>query len=96
MAQSGKGNGNGRLSAGDLAQAALTTVQELTGYDPEAVTALEWDGELWEITVDVLELTRIPNTTDVLGEYIVKLDETGTLRGYRRARRFQRGQAQGA
>ena len=90
MAQSG--NGNGRLSAGELAQAALTTVQELTGYDPEAVTALEWDGELWEITVDVLELTRIPNTTDVLGEYVVKLDEAGKLHGYRRERRYQRGQ----
>jgi hypothetical protein len=44
--------------------------------------------------VDVLELSRIPNTTDVIGEYVVRLDESGTLRGYRRERRFQRSQAQ--
>jgi hypothetical protein len=84
---------DGRLSAAELSQAALTTVQELTGYDPEAVTGLEWDGDSWEVTVDVLELSRIPNTTDVLGSYIVQLDEKGTLRGFKRARRFQRGHA---
>jgi hypothetical protein len=86
---------NGSLTAAELGRAAMTTVQELTGYEAEAVTALEWDGELWQITVDVLELARIPNTTDMIGEYIVRLDESGTLRGYRRERRFQRCQADG-
>lgn len=89
MAQS---NENGRLSASELSRAALTTVEELTGYEPEAVTGLEWDGEFWSITVDALELARIPNTTDVLGTYSVQLDESGTLHGYRRTRRFVRGQ----
>src|SRR5689334_14463109 len=86
-------NGATRLSAAELSRAAVTTVAELTGYRPEAVTALEWDGETgtWRITVDALELSRIPNTTDLLGEYVVQLDEAGTLRGYHRARRFQRG-----
>lgn len=84
---------DGRLSAGELSQAAITTVEELTGYDPEAVTGLEWDGDSWQVTVDVLELSRIPNTTDVLASYVVQLDEKGTLRGLRRARRFQRGHA---
>jgi gas vesicle protein GvpO len=88
-------NSNGKLSAIELGRAAMRTVQELTGYTPEAVTALEWGGEFWEITVDALELSRIPNTTDVLGEYTVRLDEDGTLRGYRRERRFQRSQAEG-
>lgn len=84
---------DGRLSAAELSHAASTTVQELTGYDPEAVTGLEWDGDAWQVTVDVLELARIPNTTDVLASYVVQLDEKGTLRGLRRARRFQRGHA---
>jgi hypothetical protein len=87
-------NEDGRLSAAELGQAALTTVEELTGYQPEAVTGLEWDGELWRVTVDALEMSRIPNTTDVLGEYEIQLDDQGTLRGYRRTRRFVRGAAQ--
>jgi hypothetical protein len=86
--------GNGTLTAAELGKAAMTTVRELTGYEPEAVTALEWDGEFWQVTVDVLELERIPNTTDVIGEYVVRLDESGTLRGYRRERRFPRSQAE--
>ena len=84
---------NGRLSATELGQAALTTVEELTGYAPEAVTGLEWDGEFWRVTVDALEMARIPSTTDVLGSYMVQLDEQGTLRGYKRVHRYIRGQA---
>ena len=86
-------NDDGKLSATELSQAALTTVQELTGYEPEAVTALEWDGDLWQVRVDVLELERVPNTTDMIGEYLVSLDEDGTLRGYKRVSRFQRGKS---
>ena len=89
------GSNDGRLSAAELGQAALTTVQELTGYQPEAITGLEWDGEFWDVSVDVLELSRIPNTTDVLASYVVQLDESGTLRGLKRARRFVRGHAEG-
>jgi hypothetical protein len=88
-----EGSDNGRLSASELSEAALNTVEELTGYQPEAVTGLEWDGEFWRVTVDVLELARIPSTTDILGSYAVTLDEDGTLRGYKRERRFQRGSA---
>jgi hypothetical protein len=85
-------NENGNLSARELAQAALTTVEELTGYSPEAATGLEWDGESWCVTVEVLELSRIPNTTDILGAYQVRLDGHGTLRGYKRLRRYSRGE----
>jgi hypothetical protein len=84
---------NGNLSALELARAALTTVQELTGYSPEAATGMEWDGESWCVTVEVLEMARIPNSTDMMGAYQVRLDGHGTLRGYRRVRRFSRGEA---
>jgi hypothetical protein len=84
---------NGKLSAVELSRAALATVEDLTGYEPEAVTGLEWDGEFWRVTVDALELARIPNTTDVLGSYAVQLDDQGKLHGYRRMRRYQRGHA---
>jgi hypothetical protein len=85
-------NSNGKLSAAELGKAAMRTVAELTGYNPEAVTALEWDGEFWLVSVDALELERIPSTTDVLGSYVVQLDEKGALHGYKRTGRFVRGQ----
>jgi hypothetical protein len=86
------GSDDGRLSSKELAAAALRTVKELTGYQPEAVTGLEWDGDEWQISVEALELARVPNTTDVIGEYAVKLDERGALRGYKRTGRHVRGQ----
>ena len=83
-----------RLSAKELTEAAVATVADLTGYEPESVAALQWDGDSWLVTVDVLELARIPNTTDVLASYVVQLDEGGGLLGYRRSRRFVRGQVE--
>ena len=85
---------NGKLSAAELARAALSTVEELTGYSPEAVTGLAWDGEAWRVTVDALEMARVPDTMDMLGAYEVRLDEHGTLSGYRRVKRFRRCDAQ--
>jgi hypothetical protein len=86
---------NGRLSAVELARAAMTAVEELTGYRSEATTALEWDddSDAWRVTVEVLELARVPNSTDVIGAYEVRLDPHGSLHGYKRLRRFPRGEA---
>jgi Gas vesicle synthesis protein GvpO len=86
--------GGERMSARDLTLAARQTVKDLTGYPPESVSGLQWDGETWLVTVDVCELERIPNTTDVLATYVVQLDDRGGLLGYRRSRRFQRGHAE--
>jgi len=83
------------LSAQELTEAAMSTISDLTRFEPEAVTAMEWDGESWSVRVDVLELSRIPNTTDVMASYVVQLDDKGTLLGYKRDRRFHRGQVEG-
>jgi Gas vesicle synthesis protein GvpO len=83
------------VSAKELTEAAVSTIADLTGFEPESAAGLQWDGESWLVTVDVLELARIPNTTDVLASYVVQLDDSGGLLGYKRARRFLRGQVEG-
>ena len=85
------GTTNGRLSARELTLAAKATVADLTGFPPETVSAMQWDGENWLMTVDVCELTRVPNTTDVMASYVVQLDDRGGLLGYKRDRRYLRG-----
>ena len=82
----------GSLAPSELAAAAMSTVGQLTSYEPEAATGLEWDGDTWRVTVDVLEMPRIPATTDVLAQYEVRLDGDGKLHGYRRVRRYTRSQ----
>ena len=85
---------NGKLSARDLTLAAKATVEDLTGFEPESVSGLQWDGETWLVTVEVCELERVPNTTDVMASYVVQLDDAGGLLGYRRERRYLRGEAE--
>ena len=83
-----------RLSARDLAREARATIEDLTGRKPETVSALQWDGESWLITVETCEMSRIPNTTDVMASYVVQLDDNGGLLGYKRERRYLRGEAE--
>jgi hypothetical protein len=41
--------------------------------------------------VEVVEVRRIPDTTDVLALYEVEMDTDGAMEGYRRLRRYARG-----
>src|SRR5215216_4330989 len=86
-------NSDGRLSARELTLAARQTVGELTGYSAESVSGFQWDGESWLVSVDVCELERVPNTTDVMATYVVQLNDRGGLLGYKRTNRFRRGNA---
>jgi hypothetical protein len=88
---SGGSGESASLSAKELTEAGREAIAELTGLEPESVTGLEWDGESWLVMVDMLELSRIPETTDVIATYVVQLDPSGALLGYRRSRRFVRG-----
>jgi hypothetical protein len=72
---------------------AVDQVQELIGRPVEAVTGMEKDGSAWTVTVEVVELSRIPNTTDVLGSYLVTLDRNGEITATRRTRRYYRSEA---
>ena len=76
-----------------LALGAAEQLVELTGKEFEGIVALEKDEDGWTVEVEVLELRRIPSTTDVLAVYEVSLDRSGELVGYRRAHRYVRGEA---
>jgi hypothetical protein len=68
-------------------------VQQLIGRPIESVTGMEKNGSEWTVTLEVLELERVPNTTDILGRYEVTLDKDGELTGTRRTRRYPRAEA---
>jgi Gas vesicle synthesis protein GvpO len=84
-----------RTGAAVVAQRAARQLLELTGKEPEGVTGLERSDDGWTVFVDVAELHRVPNTTDVIATYEVEVDTDGNLTGYRRVRRFVRGTAGG-
>jgi hypothetical protein len=78
------------MNAGELIMEAKRQVAELTGQTPEAVSSLDRDGDGWVVTVEALELRRVPNTMDLLGSYEVTLSDDGELVGFRRCRRYHR------
>ena len=84
-----------RVSAARIASEAARQLMELSGKQSEGVTSLERTDEGWKIQVEVVELRRIPDTTDVLALYELDVDEQGALEGYRRLRRYTRGAAGG-
>jgi hypothetical protein len=90
------GQRDGKVNPAQLARSARAQLAELTGRSAESVLGLQKDDENgWKVMVEVVELSRVPNSTDLLGCYVVTLDEDGELVGYERVRRYQRGQAGG-
>src|SRR5947209_20147104 len=86
---------NGKLSPVELARVARSQLAELTGRPPESVLGLNKEEDGWKVTVELVELSRAPTSTDLLGAYVVTLDDDGELIGYERVGRYQRGQAGG-
>ena len=80
-----------RVTATQVAARAAQQLLELTGKEAEGVTGLERADDGWKVRVEVVEVRRIPDTTDVLALYEVEVDEDGDLTGYRRLRRYARG-----
>lgn len=80
-----------RPGAREVAAHAAVELLDLTGKSAEGITGLERTDEGWTVQVEVVEVHRIPNTTDVLALYEVQADERGSLLGYRRLRRYARG-----
>jgi len=78
-------------NAGRIAAEAARQLVELTGKDAEGVVGLDRSDDGWKVEVEVVEVRRIPNTTDVLAMYEVEVDGKGSLQGYRRVRRYVRG-----
>ncbi len=81
--------------AGKAMRTARDQLQELLGKAVESASALERTQNGWVATLEVLELSRIPETTDVLASYELELDEKLGLRSYRQVRRYTRSQANG-
>jgi hypothetical protein len=80
------------LGAAEVAMDAKRQLAAITGLDVDHVSGIEREDTSWRVTVDVIELKRIPAATDVLAAYDAILDETGRLLSYQRTRRYFRDQ----
>src|SRR5438093_7760063 len=79
--------------AGSVVRHAREHFRDLHGSEPESVTSFERTREGWVVTLEVVEVRRVPDSTDVLAAYRVELDDDGNLPGFKRAGRHYRAQA---
>jgi gas vesicle protein GvpO len=90
--ENGRRSSRPGLSGAQAVQAAKEYLVQLTGREPEAVSGLERSGDGWSVTLEVVEMERVPETTDVMGTFRVQLDGRGELVGCTRVRRYYRNQ----
>jgi|SRR5690625_2000376 len=67
--------------------------EELTGIEVESVSGVEKLDGGWTVTLEALELRRVPDTVSLLATYTVEIDTVGELVGYRRRSRYTRGRS---
>jgi hypothetical protein len=75
----------------ELLKTAREQVAGVTGHHVETISGFHRDGEDgWEVTLEVLEMRRVPSTMDLLATYAVSLSDDGDVRGFERRRRYHR------
>ena len=95
QAEEGPGAGDGRLSGPEAARLAKEQLAEITGLEAASVSGLSRTDDGWRVVVELVELERVPPTTNVMGRYEVELDRDGELVGYEQVERYHRGQVVG-
>ncbi|MFL1381328.1 MULTISPECIES: gas vesicle protein [unclassified Nocardiopsis] len=74
-------------------KSAREQFEELTGAVVESVSGVDREDGEWVVTVETVELRRVPDTVSLLATYRLELDSDGALTGYRREKRYVRGRA---
>ena len=72
-------NSNGKALSGlDAVRRARAQIEELLGRPTETISSFAADGSKgWVVTVEVVELERIPPSTSMLASYEARLDRGG-------------------
>lgn len=68
----------------EVAEKVKSELAEVIGRKPESVNRLYKDEKGWHARLDVLEVSKIPSATDLIGDYEVLLDNTGSLVSFER------------
>lgn len=100
MSQDDKGGGSPRRAERRKSmmrrlREAQEQFEELTGFEVEGTSGFERSGDGWALTLETLELRRVPDTVSLLATYTVELDSEGEIQGYRRVNRYTRGRSDG-
>jgi len=83
------------VSAERLGERVMSSLARLVGCPTEGVTSFRRNEDGWVLTVEVLEVERVPETTDVMASYEVETDRDGGIISFDRRRRYLRAATEG-
>ncbi|MGH9298849.1 MAG: gas vesicle protein GvpO [Acidimicrobiales bacterium] len=86
-------NGSGPRKLSSVLASAQAEFEQLVGRKVETVSSASKHEDGWRVSFEVVELTRIPDSTSLLGSYDVVVDGDGNVVGYDRVRRYHRNRA---
>lgn len=76
----------------EIVEEAKRKLEELLGVEPERVSGFDRSNGRSTVTLEVVEVHRVPETTDVLASYEVAFDEDRNLVSMSEVRRYLRSQ----
>lgn len=78
----------------EIVDEAKRELQELLGTEPERVSGFHRSNGRWTVTLEVVNVRRVPDTTDVLSSYEVAFDDDRNLVSLSETRRYRRSQVE--
>jgi len=81
------------MKPADVAFKVKVELSSLTGLVPDTVSSVERSEDDWKVTLEMVEMARIPNSSDLLGTYVTHTDGEGELLSYHRSRRYLRAES---
>ncbi|WP_227373845.1 gas vesicle protein GvpO, halophile-type [Haladaptatus halobius] len=85
---------NGDFDVMDVRTTIESVASDLVGRPLDGIIEITEDDDGWEVGVEMVERSAIPDTQDILGQYEVSLSESGDVTGYRLKERYRRGDEQ--
>ncbi|MCX6054962.1 MAG: gas vesicle protein [Chloroflexi bacterium] len=73
-----------------IAQFVKQQLVELTHLKPDTISSFSKDDQGWHVYIEMIEMKRIPDATDMLATYETLSDEEGNIINFHRTRRYLR------
>lgn len=83
----------GTASMRDALARIRQDLHDVTGLQVERASGLDRDNGGWRAQIEVVEVSRIPPSTDVLAVYEVNADGDGAVTSFERVQRYRRSEA---
>jgi gas vesicle protein GvpO len=84
--------GAGESELEEVVAQARRQLQGLVGAEPERVSGVARANGGWSVMLEVVEVARVPESTDVLATYELRLDDELNVVTVNRGRRYRRSQ----